>query len=279
MRFSEIKPFVRFIRVQKQFPYTESMCALDNRIFYCTNGEGKLEIDGDEVEISSGSLLYWRSALPYRYTFCTETLSFIACNFDFSCVSEEKNYPIPPLKEKEFDTTMLLDDANVVDEEAFGRYFVIDNAQRFEEKFIKLREEYNNKQQYYSMNCTATLTGILVAAVREYNMPKCIRENDISERVISYIRENYQKKITYADIAAKFHYHPNHISRIMLSCTGMSLHKFLTSYRIGEAVTFLQSGKYSVREVAELVGIPDISQFSKCFKKYTSNPPSKYRYS
>ena len=57
----------------------------------------------------------------------------------------------------------------------------------------------------------------------------------------------------------------------------MSLHKYVIGYRMNTAISLLQSTDYSISKTAEMVGMPDIKHFSKCFKNVTGNTPSYYK--
>ncbi len=277
MNFEEINPYVRFVRTQKQIAYKNKMVALDNRIFYCISGNGEMIIDGCTVKIEEGTLVYWSAAVPYTFLPSKQPLCFIGCNFDFTCKRKSCNIPVPPVRASAFTPKMLTDPCVINDETVFCRYFTIQGVYFLKEKFAELRDEYDNKQMYSSKKCTALLTEILVAAARLKNLPDSKKTNDTAAKVISYIKENYRKNITYKEIGAEFHYHPNYISKLMIQFTGTTLHKFLTDYRMNKAIALLQSTDYPIQTVAELSGIPDASHFSKCFKKHTGKAPSDYR--
>lgn len=63
----------------------------------------------------------------------------------------------------------------------------------------------------------------------------------------------------------------------MKSQTGLSLHKYIRTYRIYAAVDLLQSTDLPVAEIADRVGFGDVQQFSKAFKQVLGVPPSSYR--
>jgi transcriptional regulator GlxA family with amidase domain len=63
----------------------------------------------------------------------------------------------------------------------------------------------------------------------------------------------------------------------MVAYTGLSLHRYLTRYRIDRAVDLLSTTTMSVSEVGAAVGFPDPSHFSKAFEKVIGHPPSAFR--
>lgn len=64
--------------------------------------------------------------------------------------------------------------------------------------------------------------------------------------------------------------------RKLLAITGMPISDFIQSYRLKQASLLLQSGKYTVSEIAYRVGFNDPSYFTKCFSKHFGFTPSKY---
>lgn len=277
MKLHDINPYVRFVRIQKQLVYTHTLYALDNRIFYCIDGNGSIVIDGDEIPVSKGTLVYWRDSVPYRFITSDNPPVYIGVNFDFSQERCEVTVPMPPVKENDYTESMLIDDKKIDDEKLFNKYFVINNAFIFESKFSELEKEYTGKQIYYMQKCKTILLDILTTALVMYGNKDNTKTEKLTNQVISYIKKNYNKNITYKDIADELHYHPNYISRLLLKQTGMTLHKYLIKYRISKAITLLQATNYSVEKVAETVGISDVGNFSKLFKKHTGSSPSKYK--
>ena len=61
--------------------------------------------------------------------------------------------------------------------------------------------------------------------------------------------------------------------RLFSECMGLSPVEYRNKLRVQKAVDLLKMKKYSVGEVAEMVGISDIKYFSKLFKRYTGATP------
>ena len=56
----------------------------------------------------------------------------------------------------------------------------------------------------------------------------------------------------------------------------MPLHKYLLQIRIYKAIAFLEEGKFSVSQVAEMVGFEDNNYFARYFKKITGMSPKSF---
>lgn len=67
-----------------------------------------------------------------------------------------------------------------------------------------------------------------------------------------------------------------HASRSFRRRYGVSPHSYLQSLRMTRAKLLLQSGKYRVHEVADLLGFDDLSWFSQWFRKQTGQTPGAF---
>jgi len=58
--------------------------------------------------------------------------------------------------------------------------------------------------------------------------------------------------------------------------TGQSINQFIRSVRLKRAANILESKKYSIQDVALMVGFNDLKYFRKCFQKQFGSNPSEY---
>ena len=93
---------------------------------------------------------------------------------------------------------------------------------------------------------------------------------------IKFIQFNYSHVMNIDDIAKAVGVSRSHLYRVFMSNIGESPIDYLTSYRINESCQLLESGKYSISEIAMSVGFFDQFYFSRVFKKIMGVPPSKY---
>ena len=69
----------------------------------------------------------------------------------------------------------------------------------------------------------------------------------------------------------------DHFTRVFKQVSGMSPNQYVQAKRIERAQTLLLASRLSIKEIAETVGIPNLSQFSKLFIKHTGYTPREYK--
>lgn len=96
------------------------------------------------------------------------------------------------------------------------------------------------------------------------------------EKVVSFMTDNYKKKLTLADLAGVIQVSPSYLGSIFRDVTGKSPAQYLLDIRINKAKDLIAEG-YSISQTATLVGFSDVFYFSKYFKKHEGVSPSYYK--
>ena len=97
------------------------------------------------------------------------------------------------------------------------------------------------------------------------------------ERVVQYIRSNYNSELRLEQLAAIFGYNRAYLGKVFHQYTGDNFNNYLDSIRITEAKRLLEMDEYKVYEVAEMVGYTNINYFHNKFKKYVGVSPLSYK--
>ena len=93
----------------------------------------------------------------------------------------------------------------------------------------------------------------------------------------SWIIENMKESITIEKIAKQVYMNPTYFCEYFKNQTGETVHDFVTSTRINKARELLLTTNLKVYEISEQVGYADTKYFSKLFKRYYGELPSKYK--
>lgn len=96
-------------------------------------------------------------------------------------------------------------------------------------------------------------------------------------KVFHYINNHLDRPITVRELAEVMCVSPDHFSRLFKNVNGMPPNRFVQMKRIERAQTLLLLSDLSIKEVAEAVGIPNLSQFSKLFHKMAGVAPRSFR--
>ena len=97
------------------------------------------------------------------------------------------------------------------------------------------------------------------------------------ENLDGYIRENIHDEISNTELGAIFGYHPFYISRMLKEKKGITLHRYVSEYRLKLAKNMLEKTDKTVADIADETGFTDASYFTKIFKAEYGQTPKEYR--
>ena len=98
-----------------------------------------------------------------------------------------------------------------------------------------------------------------------YKFDSNFRNDFIS--VLNYIDKNLQQHITCESMSKYINMNTSYFSRLFKKQTSMTFSDYLINKRIEKATYSLKYSQISVEEIAESVGIINISYFYKIYKK------------
>lgn len=96
-------------------------------------------------------------------------------------------------------------------------------------------------------------------------------------KAIDYLKENFNQKLTNAELLSIANLSPYYFIRLFKKETGKTPHEYLIYLKIEKAKELLSYSSYSVTEICFLCGFSEHSHFSKVFKKITGTTPLNYR--
>lgn len=150
---------------------------------------------------------------------------------------------------------------------------------------------YDNRPELFTINRESTnmefkkdmgSNGILLQLFSKFinsNSKLLKKQNDSYKRMIkvfNYINNNLNKNIHVTELSEIMCMSSDHFTKIFKSINGLTPSQYLQFKRIERAQTLMISSTMSIKEIAEEIGIPNISQFSKLFHKQTGISPSIY---
>lgn len=102
-------------------------------------------------------------------------------------------------------------------------------------------------------------------------------DNEISNRLLEFLYENYNKDISLNDFAEHFNLSPGYVGKLFKRSVGENFKDYLNIYRVQKAKELLLDPKLKVSDVAEMVGCNSIHSFIRIFKRYEGVSPGEYK--
>ena len=104
------------------------------------------------------------------------------------------------------------------------------------------------------------------------------KEDNIKlKKIFDYIAENYDKRITLAEIADLINLTPTAFCRFFKLRTNKTFSQFLIEVRINQACKMLSNGNFNVTETFYSCGYNNSSNFHRHFRQHTGLTPLEYK--
>ncbi|OXM87423.1 helix-turn-helix transcriptional regulator [Paenibacillus rigui] len=97
------------------------------------------------------------------------------------------------------------------------------------------------------------------------------------QRGLEYMQIHYAEGITVERVAEYVGVDRTHFTKQFGKEVGMSPIQYMQQLKMNEAKLLLEQTAYTLTEIAQSVGYPDLFSFSKAFKKQVGLPPKSYR--
>lgn len=278
MLLKDIAPFVRHVRhftISDNTPNSgKDVKTRDNRIFFITDGQAEVSIEGKEEHLERNTLLLIRSGKSYKII-PKEKVSVIVVNFDFTEDFSAIKQSFSPFST---DFPGTLENVYFDDTSALTEYIITRDGAKFEHRIKSLLTEFFGNDDWQSAFLGASLKAIILDLVRltslgtkqNHSAPRLVND------VIAYLKEHYSERVENETLSEHFHFTSIYINRVFKREMGTTVRQYLISLRIDIAKELLSSGEYTPGEAAVLCGFDDYPHFSKTFKKFTGKSPKEY---
>lgn len=140
------------------------------------------------------------------------------------------------------------------------------------EQILKLAPEQDVREQYLLEQLKADYFAEIFS---DFQPEPVYGESQLMCDLLDYIAAHYAEPITLDRLAEHVNEKPAHISYLFYKYKKIRPIDYVINYRVRIAAGLLRSGRYTVAEVARLVGYKDACYFSRIFKKRASLPPNR----
>ncbi len=277
LNITEIRPFVRYAQslTVTEASLFKGQRAYDNRLFYLKQGKGLIRIEGTKYELVEGDIIMWRPGLLYDLDGSEGEFTLLGINFDYTRNRSELNFPISPGK-LDFKEKNIIEDVIFEDYEELNRPIIIHGFFTAAEDLLNIIEEYR-QSKILSDEIISDIARSLILRIFRQTITHATEKSTGHENILIYINQNCDKPISNEKLASIFGYHPNYLSHLVLSQTGLSLHKYIIKCRIMRAIDLLQTTDMTANQIASLSGFGDYNHFLKYFKKITGKSTKDFR--
>lgn len=284
-KLDEIWPFVRMVKIKKTVSLTGTWEDIDHVLIYLAHGHGKYIVDGVHYSLKAGDVIIMPPYAKHIIMIENEktTIQYIL-HFDFFGSKERMKIPHQsafavgerievPKREEILEGKCLV--ATVPEKERF----------RFENQFLSMYGEFAKRGFASDVMLRGMATQFLVGCFRlkqknsyqDGNNQAGCKSWKLLEQALEYIYLHYQEEdINNNQIAEAVQISPNYLSKLFQKYLGMSLHKYLVSYRIEMAQRLIMKENCNITEAALASGFTSIHAFSKAFKQKKGISPSEY---
>lgn len=101
--------------------------------------------------------------------------------------------------------------------------------------------------------------------------------HEMTEQVLSYLRENAAARLTEVQVATHFGQSPSAFSRFFKRSFGKPFNHYLAELRLAHASNLLLTHNVPVQEVARLAGFGTVASLNRHFRSIKRTTPSAYR--
>lgn len=102
-------------------------------------------------------------------------------------------------------------------------------------------------------------------------------KGDTFDEILAYIQMKYMQELSVDKICKVFYMNESYFSSLFKNKMGCNYNEYVTALRINKSKELLETGKYKVNEVADMVGYHSSRYFSRVFRSKVGILPQDYR--
>lgn len=145
-----------------------------------------------------------------------------------------------------------------------------------QQNFVQMEQLWRGRHPGYILRCKSILYDTIHSLMHQSGMffDKNLPHQDRLMRALNLISDNTTDNLSVEQLAYEAELSPSYFRMLFKSFTGYSPLQYQNYVRIKRAQDLLNTGSFSVAEVAGMVGVQDVYYFSRLFKNVTGVSPS-----
>ena len=249
--------------------WIEHKAHYDYDLWFIQAGTVRIQINGFEHTAAPGDVVFFYPQVPYAASTDDEGCRFIYAHFDYGIGGQQRilnDFPLSGIIGSE----LIREEA-----ELFGRS-------------CRRAREYDNlpgNRLYLKACLTAVIAKIIeLHGQRLYTgeflkdkLPRKTEKNAATlQPIFQYVFEHLHRPIKMSELASIAGISEKYFISYFKKALGITPGQYIYQIKMNRSRDYLYQKKYTIQQIAGLLGYPDPFTFSKAFKKYYKVPPSKF---
>lgn len=257
--------------VKREQPIESEVCLQQPIFIFSIQGEKRYAAGSEVIDYRAGQIVFQGAPMP-----CSSYVLKASENEPYVAIVLALNMQILTeliYASEEFDSSFI--------NQSYSSLGVIDITDDLTDCFLRLAKLLNKKNDDIKI-----LSPLIIKEIYYYLLKTPLKEKLVSFAVassqnnkilkaVSYLKENYSKKISINDLADVVNMSPATFHRHFKMVTTLSPIQYQKSLRLLEASRILQYENANVSETAYRVGYESLSQFTREYKRYFQTTPKK----
>lgn len=157
-----------------------------------------------------------------------------------------------------------------------------EGGQEILQKLNQVEDVFDRKPYCYELK----IKGLLCEAFSQIlyghrkELAKFVPSNQLElerlEKMLNYLNACSSEVISLQNLADQVHLSREVCCRLFKKMTGKTVTGYLEEYRADKSLSLVQSGQYSMTQIADMVGFSNASRFASAFRKHFGCNPGEY---
>lgn len=244
----------------KDYEILRSEGRSDWLLIYMARGTGYVTINGEEIPVYQKQAFIFHPHEPQIYHFYKKdnAINYWVHFNGTQCAAIIKD--------------LHLDSINIL-------HLNIDTLD-IEQMLYRICHEHAQQKPYYEQTCSGLLIAALSLISRSLFRSEVQlgnKKNEMIEYLMSEFHTEPQNTFVIDKLAKKFSVTTDYLIREFKKSTGMTPAQYYIDMKMKKAKELLLFSNYTNNQIAEFLGYPNYSYFSRLFKKHVGVSPNEYR--
>ena len=156
------------------------------------------------------------------------------------------------------------------------------NGKEILQKLNQIEEVFDQKGFCYELKIKGLLCEVFSIILYEHRqeltryVPSSQQELERLEKMLNYLNTHFTEVISLQELSDQIHLSREVCCRLFKKMTGKTITTYLEEYRVDKSFPLVQSGQYSMIQIAEMTGFSNPSRFAGAFRRRFGYNPGEY---